>query len=101
MRFRKMIVIALSAFLATFAPTLPQNFSVLFSLPQVSAQTANNQINQNFAVSGSFIDYFAEERQFKGHEGSVNSANFSSDGKLIVTAGADKQLVYGIFLVSN
>ncbi|QSJ20052.1 hypothetical protein JYQ62_15855 [Nostoc sp. UHCC 0702] len=68
MRFRKMIVIALSAFLATFVPTLPQNFSVLFSLPQVSAQTANNQINQNSAVSGSFIDYFAEERQFKSHK---------------------------------
>ncbi|MEI2579838.1 WD40 repeat domain-containing protein [Scytonema sp. PRP1] len=94
MNYCKVILIALSTFLATFAPTFPQNFSVFFLLPQVSAQTSNEQkLNQNSAakspVSGSFIDSFAQEKQLKGHEGSVNSASFSSDGKLIVTAGAD------------
>jgi WD40 repeat protein len=56
------------------------------------AQTANNQKPEvkEGAVSGSFVDYFAEERQLKGHEGSVNSANFSPDGKRIVTAGSDR-----------
>ncbi|WP_242046234.1 MULTISPECIES: CHAT domain-containing protein [Calothrix] len=59
----------------------------MFSGTQVLAQTPNQKTT--IAASGSFIDYFAEERQFKGHEGSVNSANFSYDGQRIVTAGSD------------
>lgn len=90
-RTSRIILIALSAFLVTIAPTFPQNFYGFLFAPQVLAQTPNQQLDKNpaEAVSGSFIDYFAEERQFKGHEGSVNSASFSPDGKLIVTAGAD------------
>ncbi|MCF2151315.1 CHAT domain-containing protein [Desmonostoc muscorum LEGE 12446] len=87
LRTSRIILIALSAFLITITPTWPQNFSGFFFAPQVLAQTPNQQ--QTETVTGSFIDYFAEERQFKGHEGSVNSASFSPDGKLIVTAGAD------------
>src|SRR5690349_20554299 len=86
-RTTRLILIALSAFLVTIAPTFPQNFSVFFSAPQVLAQTPNQQQTQT--VFGNFIDYFAHERQIKAHEGSVNSASFSPDGKLIVTAGAD------------
>ena len=91
-RTSRIILITLSAFLVAIAPTFPQNFSGIFFAPQVLAQTPN-QPNSNknpaSADTGSFIDYFAEERQFKGHEGSVNSASFSPDDKLIVTAGAD------------
>ncbi len=58
------------------------------------AQTPNEQkLDQNPAarpaVAGSFVDYFAQEVQLTGHQGSVNSASFSPDGKLIVTAGTD------------
>ncbi len=92
-RTSRLILIALSAFLVTIAPAFGQNFSVFFSAPQVLAQTPNQQQSDKkpvAAVSGSFIDYFAQEREIKGHEGSVNSAGFSPDGKLIVTGGADK-----------
>ncbi|BAY20275.1 WD-40 repeat-containing protein [Calothrix sp. NIES-2100] len=87
LRTSRIILIALSAFLVTIAPTWPQNFSRFLFAPQVLAQTSNHQQTQ--AVSGSFIDYFAQEREIKAHQGSVNSASFSPDGKLIVTAGAD------------
>ena len=86
-RTSRIILIALSAFLVTIASTFPQNFSGVFFAPQVLAQTPNQQQTQ--PVSGSFIDYFAQEREIKAHDGSVNSASYSPDGKLIVTAGAD------------
>uniref|UniRef100_UPI0039A48E84 WD40 repeat domain-containing protein n=1 Tax=Nostoc piscinale TaxID=224012 RepID=UPI0039A48E84 len=87
LRLRKIISIAFNTFLVTIAPTWPQNFSGFLFTPQVLAQTSNQQHTE--AVSGNFVDYFAQEREIKAHNGSVNSASFSPDGKLIVTAGAD------------
>jgi WD40 repeat protein len=80
-----------TAFVSTF---LPPNLPALLATPQVQAQTSNEQrLDQNPAttpaVSGSFVDYLAQEAELTGHQGSVNSASFSPDGKLIVTAGTD------------
>jgi WD40 repeat protein/CHAT domain-containing protein len=86
-----LFLLSLTAFVSTF---LPPNLPALLATPQVVPQTSNEQkLDKNPAttpaVSGSFIDYLPEEAQLKGHEGSVNSASFSPDGKLIVTAGTD------------
>src|SRR3569832_1971770 len=85
-------------FLPVFAPCVwapvPLTFPGLFDIPQAITQTPNDQkLDQNHAakpaMSGSFVDYLAQEAQLTGHSGSVNSASFSPDGKLIVTAGTD------------
>ena len=51
--------------------------------------TENKKTNQNQSSEARFVDYFAQERLLQGHQGSVNSASFSPDGKYIVTAGSD------------
>ncbi|MBW4479981.1 MAG: CHAT domain-containing protein [Tolypothrix brevis GSE-NOS-MK-07-07A] len=83
------VFIALVAMVSTYLPHLP-----ILPAQQVFAQTPNTEVEakpvEKAPVSGNFIDYYAEERQLKGHEGSVNSANFSPNGKFIVTAGVDK-----------
>jgi WD40 repeat protein len=91
-RKRKRIItvfIALVAMVSTYLPHLP-----ILPAQQVFAQTPNTEVEakpvEKAPLVGNVIDYYAEERQLKGHEGSVNSANFSRNGKFIVTAGADK-----------
>jgi WD40 repeat protein len=85
MRYCRIILIAFITFVMVISPILPENLSILFPATQVLARSPNQKTNPT--ESGSFIDYFAESQQFKGHEGSVNSANFSPDGTHIVTAG--------------
>ncbi|BAZ00727.1 WD-40 repeat-containing protein [Tolypothrix tenuis PCC 7101] len=87
MRYCRTLLIAFITFLVVISPNFGQNLSILFPANRVLAQTPNQKTNS--VLSGNFVDYFAEERQFKGHEGSVNSASFSPDGKRIVTAGSD------------
>lgn len=110
MPYRKRIVtvfIALVAMVSTYLPHLP-----ILPAQQVFAQTPNTEVEakpvEKSPVSGSFIDYYAEERQLKGHEGSVNSANFSRNGKflvLIVNLLLQHQLIklpeFGIFMESR
>lgn len=94
MHYCKIGLIALSTILALFSPAFPLNFSELLILHAI-AQTTNNTHSDKTPSANSasvvrIIDYFAQESQFKGHNGSVNSASFSPDSKLIVTASADK-----------
>ncbi|HEY9674743.1 MAG TPA: CHAT domain-containing protein [Waterburya sp.] len=93
MRLKRIVLLFLLS-LTAFASTLvPPNLPALLATSQVLAQTSNPKLGQNpaakSAVSGSFVDYFAQKVQLTGHQGSVNSASFSPDGKLIVTAGTD------------
>ncbi len=86
-----LFLLSLTTIVSTF---LPPNLPAILATPQVLAQTPNEQKLDknpvaNSAVSGNFVDYFAEEVQLTGHQGSVNSASFSPDGKLIVTTGTD------------
>src|ERR671932_761865 len=82
--------------LFAFGVSTPVLLSVpaLSTTPQALAQTPDKRKLDpnpaaNSAVTGSFVDYYAEEIQLKGHEGSVKSASFSPDGKRIVTASFD------------
>src|SRR3569832_3032520 len=107
MHLQKIGLLFLALLAANVSTSVPVNFLALFAtahaiaqeaVPKTIAQSAptkaiaqspNDQnLGQNPtanpAVSGSFVDYLAEETQRGGHEGSVNSASFSPDGKLIV-----------------
>ena len=94
MHLQKIGLLFLPVFAFSVSTLVPVNFPALLTTQKALAQTPNDpKFNQNpathSAASGNFIDYFAQEAQLKGHEGSVNSASFSPDGKLIVTAGTD------------
>src|SRR4028118_1084829 len=109
MHLQKIGLLFLALLAANVSTSLPLNFLALFATAHAIAQEAvpkaiaqstpkkaiaqtpnEEKLDQNLAakpaVSGSFVDYFAQEAQIKGHQGSVNSASFSPDGKLIVTA---------------
>lgn len=102
MRSHNLSVTAFIALVATVSAYLPLNLLVPPARQQAIAvggssraiaQTPNTKPDTNPAVkpavSGSFVDYYPEQTQLKGNEGSVNSANFSPDCKRIVTAGTD------------